>query len=516
MGFHRDRPASESEDEGDRAALRSSTGEGGRPGSAGAGRAAQPLQAHGKEAKKTKTMGTMKQTTLMLPPPLPPPDTAKARGNPLTEKSVPTANAREDQAEGEEAKDLREDARKKQVSLALAPSMGKLRTSLGFALPPSTPVARPALPAPASSAARPSTGALPQSQKRVFPAATPSGARALFSAAPTPSGSGSGITKIGPPTGAARTLTGAGRGGLAFGFGGRTSLGMGMGARRGGMATRVLQRASKKSSLPVVIGSPVKGGARAGVEEDVMDVSEEGEGGAGERTTQEKIGDWLRNASKDTLRDLGHTEEEGGDAHPGQEEPNGANGAVVDGQPSSDAAGPPPSSEGEGSAESAEAEREREREARRNASRRASMASQLLSQSLSALPDTPPGPAAAKDKGKGRAVSSSWPLPGAAAEGAGEMPPPPVPPARATRHNTRLATGALASPPEAKGKEREREREKEKGVLDSPGALAVLRGCTIFVDVRTEEGDDAGGLFVDMLRGLGAKVRLALAMSVRG
>ncbi|EIW54553.1 uncharacterized protein TRAVEDRAFT_132867 [Trametes versicolor FP-101664 SS1] len=86
------------------------------------------------------------------------------------------------------------------------------------------------------------------------------------------------------------------------------------------------------------------------------------------------------------------------------------------------------------------------------------------------------------------------------------MPPPPVPPARATRHNTRLATGALASPPEAKGKEREREREKEKGVLDSPGALAVLRGCTIFVDVRTEEGDDAGGLFVDMLRGLGAKM----------
>ncbi|OJT02222.1 hypothetical protein TRAPUB_7249 [Trametes pubescens] len=512
MGFHRDRPSGESEDDGDRTALRSSTGESGRPGSALAGKAlasVKPLAAHGKEVK---TMKTMKQTTLMLPPPLPAPDTVKARGVPLTEKSMPATNARKDHMEEEE--DPREDARKKQVSLALAPSMGKLRNSLGFALPPSTPSARPALPTPSSSAARTSTGALPQ--KRVFPAATPSGGRALFGGIPAPSGSGSGITKIGPPTGA-RSSLGAGRGGLGFGLGARTSLGMG--ARRGGMATRVLQRASKKSSLPVVIGSPVKGGARADVaaEEDVMDVSEEG--GEGEKTTQEKIGDWLRNASADVLRDLGHTEEEGADAQP-QHEDTSANGAVVDGQPSSDAAGPPPSSEGEGSAESAarEAEREREREARRNASRRASMASQLLSQSLSALPDTPPGAVAAKDKGKGRAMSSSWPVPGEQVRrpegtqsetgaGAGEMPPPPVPPARATRHNTRQATGALATPPSrppepsgSKGKE------KEKGVQDSPGALAVLRGCTIFVDVRTEEGDDAGGLFVDMLRGLGAKM----------
>ncbi|KAI0759974.1 hypothetical protein BD413DRAFT_487129 [Trametes elegans] len=96
------------------------------------------------------------------------------------------------------------------------------------------------------------------------------------------------------------------------------------------------------------------------------------------------------------------------------------------------------------------------------------------------------------------------------------MPPPPFPPLRTRVHNTRLATGALtATPPNAgssaaagqagggsgsgKGKGKEREAE-------SPGQLAVLRGCTIFVDVRTEEGDDAGALFVDMLRGLGAKM----------
>jgi len=39
-----------------------------------------------------------------------------------------------------------------------------------------------------------------------------------------------------------------------------------------------------------------------------------------------------------------------------------------------------------------------------------------------------------------------------------------------------------------------------------PGSLSILDGCTIFVDVRTEEGDDASDLFVDMLQGLGAKI----------
>ncbi|KAH9918813.1 uncharacterized protein B0H18DRAFT_882571 [Fomitopsis serialis] len=34
----------------------------------------------------------------------------------------------------------------------------------------------------------------------------------------------------------------------------------------------------------------------------------------------------------------------------------------------------------------------------------------------------------------------------------------------------------------------------------------VLRECTVFVDVRTDDGDDAGGLFVDMLADMGAKV----------
>ena len=44
------------------------------------------------------------------------------------------------------------------------------------------------------------------------------------------------------------------------------------------------------------------------------------------------------------------------------------------------------------------------------------------------------------------------------------------------------------------------------GRTKMPGSLDVLNHCTIFVDVRTEEGEDAGALFVDMLRGMGAKV----------
>lgn len=37
-------------------------------------------------------------------------------------------------------------------------------------------------------------------------------------------------------------------------------------------------------------------------------------------------------------------------------------------------------------------------------------------------------------------------------------------------------------------------------------SLNVLKKCKIFVDIRSDEGEDAGALFVDMLRGLGAKV----------
>ncbi|KAI0799962.1 hypothetical protein C8Q74DRAFT_1191408 [Fomes fomentarius] len=162
------------------------------------------------------------------------------------------------------------------------------------------------------------------------------------------------------------------------------------------------------------------------------------------------------------------------------------------------------------------------------------MASHLLSQSLSALPDlstTAASLGVGKDvKGKARAVSSTYPNGSATSgdaggdkekgvrdEGQKEEEKPLAPRA----HNTRLATGALSTPPntykerglrgegsaESKGKAKDN-GEGELGGSGSPavGALAVLRDCRIFVDVRTDEGDDAGGLFVDMLRGMGAKI----------
>jgi hypothetical protein len=37
-------------------------------------------------------------------------------------------------------------------------------------------------------------------------------------------------------------------------------------------------------------------------------------------------------------------------------------------------------------------------------------------------------------------------------------------------------------------------------------SLKILQDCVIFVDVRTDDGDEAASLFVEMLEGVGAKV----------
>ncbi|CCA72274.1 hypothetical protein PIIN_06208 [Serendipita indica DSM 11827] len=44
--------------------------------------------------------------------------------------------------------------------------------------------------------------------------------------------------------------------------------------------------------------------------------------------------------------------------------------------------------------------------------------------------------------------------------------------------------------------------------------LDILKDCIIYVDVRTEDGEDAGSLFVDMLRGLGAKILSRIGSSL--
>ena len=109
-------------------------------------------------------------------------------------------------------------------------------------------------------------------------------------------------------------------------------------------------------------------------------------------------------------------------------------------------------------------------------SRRASLASLALSASLSALP-------APK----------------------GSMGPPPIPrPGRITRS----ISGSHVSTSQTKSPEA-----NEAGISDTAlktssigSPLKFLKNCVVFVDVRTDDGDDAGSLFVEMLKSAGAKV----------
>ena len=134
---------------------------------------------------------------------------------------------------------------------------------------------------------------------------------------------------------------------------------------------------------------------------------------------------------------------------------------------------------------------------RRHASRRASYVMHNLSQSLSALPDSPP-----KRKEKG------------------SMGPPPVP---GTRTGLRSASStAPASSKDARGKTTPSASDQGKQETNSSGGsgkkkppvLKILKNCVVFVDVRTDEGDEAGGLFVEMLKGLGARVSLDVASCI--
>jgi hypothetical protein len=133
----------------------------------------------------------------------------------------------------------------------------------------------------------------------------------------------------------------------------------------------------------------------------------------------------------------------------------------------------------------------------RKHARRASLASQFLQQTLSVLPSTPPSPPKggdSKPKAADRSQSSS----------------------QRTRSGLRSD-----SHPDVASSRNHPSKGHEVGAYVSrsgsivaatpslkPSSLKVLKKCTIFVDVRTDDGDEAGGLFVDMLRGLGAKVRM--------
>lgn len=128
----------------------------------------------------------------------------------------------------------------------------------------------------------------------------------------------------------------------------------------------------------------------------------------------------------------------------------------------------------------------------RDDSRRASLASHLLSQLLTPHPQTPdaqpfsPAPATAPGHSHVLRTTSTSHL-ARTAPG----------PTRTTSIGARVSGRRAASmAPES----------PQDSTAGAPGQLDVLKECTIFVDVRTDDGDDAGGLFVDMLRGMGARI----------
>ncbi|KAF9812299.1 hypothetical protein IEO21_06241 [Rhodonia placenta] len=205
--------------------------------------------------------------------------------------------------------------------------------------------------------------------------------------------------------------------------------------------SRVTHKASKKTSLPSVEGSPVKGGA--GPSTSQAAVHEEDEAMAGPSSSDEH----------NTLTVIESEAGPGGpNAPPGSEQPLRS----------------------------------------RDDSRRASLASHLLSQLLTPHPQTPdaqpsvPAPATAPGHSHVLRTTSTSHL------------------ARTAPGPTRTTSiGARVSGRRAASMAPESPQDSTAGV---PGQLDVLKECTIFVDVRTDDGDDAGGLFVDMLRGMGARI----------
>jgi hypothetical protein len=254
------------------------------------------------------------------------------------------------------------------------------------------------------------------------------------------------------------------------GVGGLGKFGVGMG--------RVTQKVSRKTSLPSVADSPVKKGRPIG---------DSGEDVVGEENARDGIVDvFMDIASGENIGNVG--------ADKGKEREKSANAW------------------------------------KKNASLRASLASKALSQSLSSLPVPPPKstpglmgpPATPAGKQGNRNASSSYPdlsSSGNKATGSG--------PVTASGHHTgirssaRLAMAGARSAPGVLGKIKGGEgghvssgKKAVEKAAKGEGTLNVMNDCTVFVDVRTDDGDYAGDLFVQMLKGLGAKVRFVSGLQL--
>lgn len=167
---------------------------------------------------------------------------------------------------------------------------------------------------------------------------------------------------------------------------------------------------------------------------------------------------------------------------------------------------------------------------KQNASRRASMASQALTQSLSSIPRTPSKGLMGPPRTPKRSASSTYP------EVASPSKDKPAEDKRIVREE---GAGATKSAPSMLGRVKsgsgghvgtsrsarifaqekadsesaatEADADASTDKVNANGTLTMLKDCIIFVDVRTDGGDDAGGLFVDMLKGMGARVSIVLS-----
>ncbi|KAF7428159.1 hypothetical protein PC9H_007380 [Pleurotus ostreatus] len=148
----------------------------------------------------------------------------------------------------------------------------------------------------------------------------------------------------------------------------------------------------------------------------------------------------------------------------------------------------------------------------KNASRRASLAFQGLSQSLSSLPKpSAPGLMGPPATPKGtRSSSSTYPAATTAELGEASGTENNTPPSgRVTRSSAaKTAPGALGKIKAGTGGHVSSSRkDAENGDTQNKAeSLSILDDCTVFLDVRTDEGEDAGELFLEMLQRLGARI----------
>lgn len=143
-----------------------------------------------------------------------------------------------------------------------------------------------------------------------------------------------------------------------------------------------------------------------------------------------------------------------------------------------------------------------------------SSGSQALSQSLSAMPTKPPialglmgPPATPHGPGRSGARSTSSTYPSSAGSTSSNV-------ADTNAHGTGMSTAKSA--PGALNKIRGgvggHFSSQRKGTVNAAATnaepLTIFKDCVVFVDVRTDEGEEVGSLFTEMLEGASARVRL--------